>query len=58
MNKRIGDCVKGGAAGLLVGVAVALATTNRCTAAVCLKKNMNKMTKAAGGVLDSLRHMI
>ena len=58
MNKKIGNCVKGGAAGLLVGVAVALATTNKCAAGVCLKKNLNKMTKAAYGMVDSLKMMI
>lgn len=58
MNKRIGDCVVGGAAGLAVGVAVAALTTSKKASAMSLKKNMNKMLKGAGGVIGSVKSML
>ncbi len=58
VKKRMCDCVKGGVAGLTVGVAIAALTTGKGTAGLCLKKNMKRMVKAAGGVLDSLKRMM
>lgn len=58
MKKRVCDCLKGGAAGLAVGVAVAMLTTGKGAAGVCLKKNMSRMVKAASGVVDSVKMMI
>lgn len=58
MNKQVSTCIKGGMAGLAVGVAVAMMASGKATAGVCLKKNMNRMVKAAGGVVDSLKRMV
>lgn len=56
--KKIGACLTGGAAGLCVGMAVALAATSKATAGMCLKKNIKKMTKAASGAIDSIKNMM